>query len=81
MQGHESVACPNPSCKNHQAANKFSAPRMKELAAIHNDPHSGLPMIESLEELSEPSNFNEFIQVVYWICEECLTVATSNRCD
>jgi hypothetical protein len=81
MQGHESVTCPNPFCKNHPAANKYSAPRMKELAAIHNDPHSGLPMIESLEELSKPSDFNEFIQVVYWVCEECLTVAASNRCD
>lgn len=81
VQGHEYIVCPNPACKDHQAAKKFSGTRMMELAAIHNDPHSGLPMIESMEELSEPSNFNEFIQVVYWVCGECLTIATSNRCD
>ena len=81
MQGHEYVVCPNPDCKHHQAAKKFSGTRMKELAVIHNDPQSGLPMIESLEELSEPSDFDEFTQVVYWVCDECLTIATSNRCD
>ena len=81
MQGHEYIVCPNPDCKNHQAAKKISGTRMMELAVIHNDPHSGLPMIESLEELPKPSDFNEFTQVVYWVCEECLTIATSNRCD
>ena len=81
IQGHEHIECPNPECKNHPAANRFSAPRMKELAVLQNDPHSGLPMIETLEELSAPSSFNEFIQVVYWVCEECLTIAASNRCD
>jgi hypothetical protein len=81
MQGHEYVVCPNPDCKHHQAAKKFRGTRMLELAAIHNDPQSGLPMIESLEELSGQSDFNEFVQVVFWICEECLTVAVSNRCD
>ena len=54
---------------------------MKELAVIHNDPHAGLPMIESAEKLSDPSWFNEWVQVVYWVCEECLTIAASNRCD
>jgi hypothetical protein len=81
MQGHEYIVCPNPDCKLHQAAKKFSGARMMELAAINNDPHSGLPMTERLEELSEPSDFNEFTQVVYWVCEECLTIATSNCCD
>jgi hypothetical protein len=80
-QGHDYLVCPNPDCKAHQAAKKFSGCRMMELAVIHNDPHSGLPMLEKLEDLSEPSQFDEFIQVVYWVCEECLTITTSNRCD
>jgi len=81
VQGHEYIMCPNPDCKHHQMAKKFGGTRMMELAVIHNDPHSGLPMCERLEDLSKPSDFDEFIQVVYWVCEECLTIATSNRCD
>jgi hypothetical protein len=81
IQGHQYIVCPNPDCKYHQMAKKGRGTRMRELAVIHNDPHSGLPMNEKLEELSEPSDFNEFLQVVYWVCEECLTLTTSNRCD
>lgn len=81
IQGHDHLTCPNPNCKRHQAAKKFMGGRMLEPAVIHNDPQSGLPMIETLEELSKPSDFNEYIQVVYWICEECPTLTTSNRCD
>jgi hypothetical protein len=81
VQGHQYIVCPNPVCKHHQMAKQFRGSRMMELAVIHNDPHSGLPMCESLEELSDPSEFNEFVQVVYWVCEECLTIAASNRCD
>lgn len=54
---------------------------MRELAVFHIDLHSGLPMTERLEELSAPGDFNKFIQVVYWVCEECLTIMASNRCD
>lgn len=81
IQGHEYIVCPNPDCKHHQMAKEFCGSRMMELAVILNDPHSGLPMYERLEELSKPTDFNEFVQVVYWVCEECLTIATSNRCD
>ena len=81
IQGHEYIVCPNPDCKHHQAADRSSGTRMMELATIQNDPYSGLPMCERLEELSDPSDFNEFVQVVYWVCEECLTIAASNRCD
>lgn len=81
VQGHEYIVCPNPDCRHHQMAKQFRGTRMTELAVIHNDPHSGLPMCERLEELSEPTDFNEFIQVVYWVCEECLTITASNRCD
>jgi hypothetical protein len=80
-QGHQYIVCPNPDCKYHQMAKQGRGARMMELATIYNDPHSGLPMCDKLEELSDPSDFNEFIQVIYWVCEECLTVTTSNRCD
>jgi hypothetical protein len=81
IQSHERVGCPNPKCKRHKLFEQGYAARMKELAVIHNDPRSGLPMVESVEELSDPSRFNEWVQVVYWVCEECLTIAASNRCD
>jgi hypothetical protein len=80
-QGHQYIVCPNPNCEHHKSAKKGYGARMMELAVIHNDPHSGLPMCETLEELSIPSEFNEFVQVVYWVCEECLTITTSNCCD
>lgn len=80
-QGHEYIVCPNPDCEHHKLAKRHIGTRMMELAVIHNDPYSGLPMSERLEDLSKPSDFNEFIQVVYWVCEECLTLAASNRCD
>jgi len=80
-QGHEYLTCPNPDCEAHQAAKNFRGGRMKELAVIHNDPHSSLPMIEKLQELSDPAQFDEFSQVVYWVCEDCLTITGSNRCD
>jgi hypothetical protein len=54
---------------------------MKELALICDDPKSGLPMVESMQEFSETGSFNEWVQLVYWVCEECLTIAVSNRCD
>ena len=81
VQGHEYLTCPNPSCKHHEMAKKGYGVRMQELAVIQNDPYSGLPMTERLGELSNPEDFNEFTQVVYWVCEECLTIMTSNRCD
>jgi hypothetical protein len=80
-QGHDYLTCPNPSCEHHQKAKRHIAVRMFELATIHNDPFSGLPMCERLAELKKPSDFNEFVQVVYWVCGECLTITTSNRCD
>jgi hypothetical protein len=54
---------------------------MLELAVIHNDPFSSLPMLESQSEIKDPSEFNEFVQVVFWVCEKCLTITASNRCD
>jgi hypothetical protein len=80
-QGHEYVVCPNPACEYHQSAKRHIGTRMMELAVIHNDPHAGLPMCERLEELTKPTDFNEFTQVIYWVCEKCLTITTSNRCE
>jgi hypothetical protein len=81
LQGHDWIKCPNPDCGNHITKTKYSGVRMLELATIHNDPYSGLPMTQKSEEVSDPNEFDEFAQVVYWVCEECLTLTASNRCD
>jgi hypothetical protein len=81
IQGHESVGCPNAKCKRHKSFKEGYAHYMKELAVFCNDPHSGLPMVESLSGLDKPSHWNEWVQVIFWVCEECLAIAASNRCD
>jgi len=81
IQDHHSVGCPNPKCRRHKLFKDGDAVYMKELAVLFNDPLSGLPMVESLQSLENPSHWNEWVQVVYWICEECLAIAASNRCD
>jgi hypothetical protein len=81
IQGHERVGCPNTKCSQHKSFEDGYATQMKELAVLCNDPQSGLPMVESLAELKNPSSWNEWVQVVYWVCEECLAIAASNRCD
>jgi hypothetical protein len=80
LQGHDWIKCPNPECKYYALKTKNSGVRMLELATIHNDPYSGLPMYQTLDEVSDPRDFDEFTQVVYWVCEECLTLTASNRC-
>lgn len=79
IQGHELIGCPNVKCKRHQKTGCLH--KMKELANIQNDPQSGLPMVELLGEFRKPSNFNEWVQLVYWVCEECLSIVVSNRSD
>lgn len=81
MQGHDWIKCPNPECKYYAIKTRLSGVRLLELATIHNDPYSGLPMCQTLDEVSDPSDFDEFTQVVYWVCEDCLTLTASNRCD
>ena len=73
IQGHEIIRCPNKNCKR-------SGNWIKELAVIHNDPYSGLPMIETLEEARQ-KGANHWVQVVFHICSQCLTIYVSNRCD
>lgn len=81
IQGHERVGCPNEKCKSHKSFKEGSATQMLELAVFCNDPHSGLPMVEPIDSLEDPTCWNEWVQVVYWVCEECLAIAASNRCD
>ena len=81
IQGHENVGCPNRQCKEYKSSIEGCGTPMKELAVIPDDPHSGLPMVESIDEFKRSSSFNEWVQLVYWVCEECLTIAVSNRCD
>jgi hypothetical protein len=81
VQGHEHVRCPNKKCERHKLFKDSKTFHMKELAVIHNDPRSGLPMVESLEEFERTSRFNDWVQLVYWICDECLAITATNRCD
>jgi|WetSurMetagenome_2_1015567.scaffolds.fasta_scaffold138512_1 hypothetical protein len=83
IQEHVRIGCPNPKCDRHKRFFKdgFAGYCMKELAVIFNDPRSGLPMIEPLEAPEDTLGWNEFVQVIFWICEECLAITASNRCD
>jgi hypothetical protein len=83
IQPHTRIGCPNPACKMHKLffEDGSTGYHMKELAVLFNDPISGLPMMESLENLYNPPKFNEWVQVVFWICEECLAITAANRCD
>jgi hypothetical protein len=84
IQDHESIGCPNSRCVRHKLFFKDGSKGyfMKELAVLFNDPISGLPMVQSLESLKkEGRHWNEWVQVIFWICEECLTITASNRCD
>ena len=77
IQEHERIGCPNRHCRNHIEDRNH----MKELAVLFNDPVSGLPMIETIESVKEWPHWNEWLQVIFWICEECLTITASHRCD
>jgi hypothetical protein len=70
------VGCPNNNCSRHSKNLDGAAFFMQELAVIHNDPPSGLPMVDKKLE-----GFNEWVQVVFWICEECLSIVANNRTD
>jgi hypothetical protein len=76
VQGDEQLTCPNPKCS--AARNNKN---MKILAAVCNDPMSGLPMIETEEDIESHGVVNRWVQVVFHICEDCLSIRAFNRCD
>ncbi len=76
FNGHNEVGCPYENCFRHTMFSEGASFYMQELAVIHNDPFSGLPMVGK-----EPNDFNEWVQVVYWICEECFTLIATNKTD
>jgi hypothetical protein len=77
MQGTETDPCPNPKC----SASKAKLP-MKVLAAIPNDPPSGLPMLETMSQVeADGGHFNHYVQLVYYFCDQCQTIRTLNECD
>lgn len=78
VQGHESVGCPNRRCEAHKSHKAGYAARMRELAVICDDPHPGLPMATAP---GSDSRGNEWVQVVYWVCDTCFCISASNRCD
>jgi hypothetical protein len=53
---------------------------MTFLAVVLNDPPGGLPMIEELNDSTRES-WNSTQQVIYHICDRCLTIWATNACD
>jgi hypothetical protein len=74
IQGPEQHACPYPRCGRHK-----SGEFMKILAAVHNDPEGGFPLVERRANRNHHANF--WVQIVYHICPECFTIHAGNRCD
>lgn len=69
-QGSPRLHCSYTKCRAH----KEHGPTMRELAVIHDDPAGGLPLF------SPPSEERGCdIQVIFSICEVCLTVSALNR--
>jgi hypothetical protein len=83
IQPHDKLGCPNSYCKNHKLfIDGFEQDScMRELAVICNDPISGLPMVDSIDPSGSQNDFNEFVQVVFYICDECLTITVRHQCD
>ncbi len=81
LQEHQEVPCPNSKCKNHKEYQEGYSCFMKELAVFFNDPYSGLPMIEKASDFESKAINNEWVQLVFWVCDECFAISTSNCCD
>ena len=81
VQNHIMIGCPNSSCKAHKyffhdkSLNYF----MKELAVIFNDPFSGLPMVDPISETENLQEWDPYVQVVFYVCEECLSITAMNQ--
>jgi len=75
-QGPERIVCPNKQCSwSHRGW------AMKILAVVMNDPPSGLPMVETIEEVKKDhGHFNNQVQVIFHVCRGCLTLHAANRC-
>jgi hypothetical protein len=55
---------------------------MKIPAAISNDPPSGLPMVETMNDVKKnKGHFDYSVQVIFHICRGCLTLHAGNQCD
>jgi hypothetical protein len=75
-QGSEEFLCPNPECETGRARMPI-----KVLASIVNHPLSGLPMIETIEQVKQASGVvNRWVQIVVHLCPECHTIHVCNRC-
>jgi hypothetical protein len=74
VQGDETIGCPNPACS---AAKRGL--NMRILASVSNDPPSGLPMIEVVN--NSRLVYNRWVQLVFHVCDECFTIHACNRCD
>jgi hypothetical protein len=84
VQKHQEIGCPNTNCESHKNFFKrfISSDYMRELAVICNDPISGLPMVDPIDPFEDQQKtWNEFVQVVFYICPECLAITAQNQCD
>jgi hypothetical protein len=83
VQQRPRLGCPNSSCKLHKRffEDGIVGYSMKELAAIFNDPISGLPMIDPINLSECQQEWDQNTQVVFWICEGCLAITASNFCS
>lgn len=82
LGGHEELLCPNLSCELSRpwVRNEIRF-AMKELAVIHNDPRNGLPLWDPPSVLDEGRDVDHWVQLVYHVCEECLTLRVGLRRD
>ncbi len=77
IQGEERIVCANKQCFRNRR--KLA---MRVLASIINDPLGGLPMLETAEQVRASNGFfNSWVQVVFHICPNCLSIHAANRCD
>jgi hypothetical protein len=80
LGGHEELLCPNLSCELSRPwvrdEIRFT---MKELAVIHNDPARGLPLADPVSKVTQDRDIDHWVQLVYHLCEECLTLRVSWR--
>ncbi|GEM_PF-1413528 len=68
-QGDDWIVCPNERCRSF-------GKRMKVMAAIHNDPPNGLPLVDTMEKVQQSKSgmFNYFVVVFFHFCKSCKTV-------
>jgi hypothetical protein len=81
IQKHRFMGCPNSCCKRHKQFYEDKALNcsMKELAVIFNDPISGLPMVDPVDPSGDQEQWDPYVQVVFYVCDECLAITAMSQ--